>query len=99
MQLKPGDQLFKLNWILVMQKMATRLITFNDAHPTAYGPSISSDPIFAKLETLKISDVYKYYRNSSEIHFQMYQQNNTDKLVYYASRKTWLSHKVKHQHY
>ena len=37
-----------------------RLVTFNDAYPTAYGPSISSDPIFAKLMTVKITDVYEY---------------------------------------
>ena len=32
-------------------------MTFNDTYPTVHGPLISSDPIFSKLETLKISDV------------------------------------------
>ena len=35
-------------------------MTFNDLFPVIPGPLISSDPIFAKLETLKIEDVYKY---------------------------------------
>ena len=62
MQLKPGDRPFKteLEKILVLQKRAMRLMTFNDAYPTVYGPLISSEPIFSKLETLKISAVYKY---------------------------------------
>ena len=50
----------ELEKILVLQKRAMRLMTFNDAYPTVYGPLISSEPIFSKLETLKISDVYKY---------------------------------------
>ena len=43
MQLKPRDLLLKLNWKrLVLQKRAMRLMTFNGAYPTAYGPLISS---------------------------------------------------------
>ena len=45
---------------LVLQKRAMRLMTFNDAYLTVYGTLISSDPIFAKLEILKITDLYKY---------------------------------------
>ena len=44
----------KLEKILVLQKRAMRLVTFNDAYPTIRGPLISLDPIFSKLETPKI---------------------------------------------
>ena len=68
----------ELEKILVLQKRAMRLLTFNDAYPTVHGPLISSDPIFSKLETLKITDVYKYQVskfifkciNIAPIHFQ-----------------------------
>ena len=69
----------ELEKILVLQKRAMRLLTFNDAYPTVHGPLISSDPIFSKLETLKITDVYKYQvskfiikciNNIAPIHFQ-----------------------------
>ena len=35
-------------------------MTFNDAYPTISGPLLSANPIFAKLQTLQINDVYKY---------------------------------------
>ena len=47
----------ELENILVLQK---RAMSFNDAYPTVYSSLISSDSIFAKLETPKITDVYKY---------------------------------------
>ena len=50
----------ELDKILILQKRAMILMTFNDTHPTVYGPLVSSDPIFAKLETLKVTDIYKY---------------------------------------
>ena len=50
----------ELNKILILQKRALRLMTYNDRRPTIHGPLISSDPIFIKMETLKISDIYKY---------------------------------------
>ena len=37
-----------------------RLMTFNDTYPTVHGPLISADPIFSKLESLKIFDVSKF---------------------------------------
>ena len=69
----------ELEKILVLQKRAMRLMTFNDADPTVHGPLISSDPIFSKLETLNISDGYKYQvskfifkcvNNIASMHFQ-----------------------------
>ena len=50
----------ELDMILILQKRAMRLMTYNDTYPTVFGPLISSDPIFIVLETLKVSDVYKY---------------------------------------
>ena len=35
-------------------------MTFNDGFPTIPGPLTPSDPIFVKLETMKIEDIYKY---------------------------------------
>ena len=57
--IEAGGPAFKteLENIFVLQKRAMRLMTFNNAYPTVYGPS---DPTFAKLETLKMTDVYKY---------------------------------------
>ena len=51
----------ELDKILILQKRAMRLMTYNDTYPAGYGPLISSDPIFTKLETLiKVSEIYKY---------------------------------------
>ena len=50
----------ELNKILTLQKRAMRLMTYNDKYPATYGPLISSDPIFTKLEILKVSEIYKY---------------------------------------
>ena len=50
----------ELDKILILQKRAMRLMMYNDTYPGVYGPLISSDPNFTKLETLKVSDIYKY---------------------------------------
>ena len=50
----------ELDILLVLQKKASRLMTFNDTYPIVPGPLIPSDPLFIKLETLKIMDIYKY---------------------------------------
>ena len=50
----------ELDKILILQKRALRLITFNDIYPSIPGPLSPSDPIFAKLETMKVMDIYKY---------------------------------------
>ena len=47
----------ELDKILILQKRAMRLMTYNDTYPTVFGPLISSDPIFIVLETLKVSDI------------------------------------------
>ena len=50
----------ELNKILILQKRALRLITYNDVYPSNPGPLIHADPIFAKLETMKVEDIYKH---------------------------------------
>ena len=49
-----------LDKLLILQKRALRLMTYNDVYPTVPGPLISSVPIFVKLGILKITDIYKY---------------------------------------
>ena len=46
----------ELEKILVLQKRAMRLVTYN-VYPTVYGPLISTDPIFAKFRSLKVFDI------------------------------------------
>ena len=48
-----------LDKLLILQKRALRLMTYNDVYPTVPGPLISSVPIFVKLGIL-ITDIYKY---------------------------------------
>ena len=38
-----------LDKLLILQKRAIRLMTYNDTYPTVSGPLIASDPIFVKL--------------------------------------------------
>ena len=47
----------ELNKILILQKRALRLMTFSDLYPETPGPS---NPIFSKLNMLKVSDIHKY---------------------------------------
>ena len=49
-----------LGKLLILQKRALRLMTYNDVYPTVPGPLISSVPIFVRLGILKITDIYKY---------------------------------------
>ena len=37
-----------------------RLPTFNDVYPTTPGPLIPTEPIFAKLDVLKVDDIYNH---------------------------------------
>ena len=48
----------EINKILVLQKRALRIIT-NDVFPSVPGPLYPTDPLFYKLEVLKIQDVFK----------------------------------------
>ena len=50
----------EMDKLLVLQKRAMRLMTFNDQFPVIPGPLKPTDPIFVKIGTLKIEDVYKY---------------------------------------
>ena len=49
----------EINKILVLQKRALRIITHNDVFPSVPGPLDPTDPLFYKLEVLKIQDVFK----------------------------------------
>ena len=37
-----------------------RLLTFNDVYPSAPDPLIPTEPIFAKLNVLKVEDIYNH---------------------------------------
>ena len=50
----------ELNKILVLQKRALRLMTYNDTYPSTPGPLVSSDPLFSKMKFLKVDDIYQY---------------------------------------
>ena len=50
----------ELDKILILQKRAKRLMTFNDAYPITPGPLRPSDPIFTKLNFLKVEDIFKF---------------------------------------
>ena len=45
--------------ILVLQKRALRLMTFNDNFLAIPGPLVASNPIFSHLKILKVTDVFK----------------------------------------
>ena len=49
----------ELDKIFILQKMAMRLMTYNDTYHTVFGLLISSDQIFIVLEMLKVSDKTK----------------------------------------
>ena len=51
----------ELNKLLVLQKRAMRLMTYNDQYPVIPGLLSPSNPIFIKLELLKIEEIFKYY--------------------------------------
>ena len=46
---------------LVLQNRAMRLMTYSDQYPVIPGPLSPSNPIFIKLELLKIEEIFKYY--------------------------------------
>ena len=49
----------EMNKILVLQKRALRIITYNDNLPLVSGPLHQSTTLFYKIEILKIYDVFK----------------------------------------
>ena len=49
-----------LGKILILQKRAIRLMTYNDVFPAIPGPFNPTDPIFVKLKYMKVQDIYKY---------------------------------------
>ena len=49
----------EINKILVLQKRALRIITHKDIFPSVPGPLHPTDPLFYKLEVLKVQDVFK----------------------------------------
>ena len=50
----------ELDKILILQKRVTRLMTFNDVFPATPGPLRCADPIIAKINSMKVEDIYKY---------------------------------------
>ena len=50
----------EINKLEVLQKRAMRMMTYNDSFPVVPGPLKPSDPIFHKLNILKINDIYKF---------------------------------------
>ena len=50
----------ELNKVLILQKGAIRLVNFNDGFPLIPGPLRPTDPIFIKLNFMKVEDIYKY---------------------------------------
>ena len=44
----------EINKILVLQKRTLRIITRNDTFPSVPGPLYPTDPVFYKLEILKV---------------------------------------------
>ena len=50
----------EINKILVLQKRALRIITHNNTFPLVPGPLHPTDPLFYKLEILKVQDVFRY---------------------------------------
>ena len=49
----------ELNKIFVLQKRVMRLLTL-EVYPSAPGPLIPTEPIFAKLNVLKVEDIYNH---------------------------------------
>ena len=49
----------ELNKVLILQKRTIRLMTFNDGFPLIPGPLRPTDPIFIKLNFMKVEDIYK----------------------------------------
>ena len=50
----------ELDKILILQKRVMKLMSFNDVFPSTPGPLSSTDPIFVKLNCMKVEDIYKY---------------------------------------
>ena len=50
----------ELKKIFVLQKRVMRFLTFNDVYLTTPGPLIPTEPIFAKLNVLKVDDIYNH---------------------------------------
>jgi len=83
----------ELNKILILQKKAVRMMTCNDRYPEVPGPLPASDPIFKKLEILKIEDVFKLQvtkfiyacllHNTPSIFLDWFVLNNTVHMLLY----------------
>ena len=50
----------EIDKLLILQKRAMRVITFNDQFPVIPGPLCPSNPLFFKLGTMKIDEIFKY---------------------------------------
>ena len=50
----------ELDKILILQKRVMRLMTFKDVFPATPCPLQLADPIFVKMNSMKVVDIYKY---------------------------------------
>ena len=50
----------EIDKILVLQKRAMRIMTFNDQFPVNPGPLCPSNPIFLNLGTIEVDDIFNY---------------------------------------
>ena len=50
----------ELDKILILQKRVMRLMTFNDEFPAIPGTSRSANPIFIKMNSTKVEEIYKF---------------------------------------
>ena len=60
----------EINKILVLQKRALRIITHNDVFPSVPGPLYPTDPLFYKLEVLKIQ--LKIFQNWFRLNYTIH---------------------------
>ena len=50
----------QIDKVFILQKRAMRMMTFNDQFPVVPGPLIPSDPLFVRLEIMKVNEMHKY---------------------------------------
>ena len=54
-----GSAKTDLDKIFVLKNRVMTLVTFNDVYPSTPGPRSPTEPIFVKLNALKIDDIYE----------------------------------------
>ena len=72
----------EMNKILVLQKRALRIITYNDALPLVPGPLHPTHPLFHKMDILNVNDIFKLQVAIYLWLFTAYFTNYFSQLVY-----------------